>query len=142
VLGGAWVLTAAGYTYGPDAFASWASRGSVALFIVYAAAMAAVLAGCLRQGGPSGYEPGPFHLAHPVWAVAPVLVALNALTPYVGLKTQNAFTMYSNLQTEQGVWNHLFLPEAMRVFELQDDLVEIVNADDERRAERHAPGRV
>lgn len=131
VLGGAWVVTAAGFTYGPEAFGTLVARAAVALFVVYALVLAAVLVGCLRQGGPSHYLSHAFRLAHPVWALAPALVVLNALTPYLGLKTQNAFTMYSNLQTEEGAWNHLLLPEAMRVFGLQDDLVRIVSSDDE-----------
>ena len=37
--------------------------------------------------------------------------------------------MHSSLRTEQGYWNHLFLPEQMRVFGYQDDLVEILESD-------------
>lgn len=43
--------------------------------------------------------------------------------------------MYSNLQTEEGRWNHLLIPESVRVFELQDDIVEVVRSSDERLAE-------
>ena len=46
---------------------------------------------------------------------SPALVFLNALTPYVGLKTQNSWTMYSNLQTEPGRWNHSLIPEVVRL---------------------------
>ena len=70
-----------------------------------------------------------------MWALAPLLVVLNAATPYVGLKTQSAFTMYSNLQTEDGRWNHVLIPESVRVFDMQDDTVEVVRSSDERLAE-------
>jgi hypothetical protein len=140
VLGGAWVLTAAGWTYGPDAISVGLARGSVVLFVAYATILGLILALCLRQGGPGAYGPGPFRLAHPIWAIAPVLVVLNAATPYLGLKTQSAFTMYSNLQTEKGHWNHVLVPEAVRVFDLQDDSVEIVRSNDERLAQAARDG--
>jgi len=64
-----------------------------------------------------------------------VLVILNGLSPYLGLKTQSDFTMYSNLQTEAGHWNHELLPEGMRVFHFQDHLVRIVASSDPELAE-------
>ncbi len=81
--------------------------------------------------------------------VLPAVVLFNGLNPYLGLKTENAFSMFSNLRTEGGRSNHLFLGDWMKVFDLQDDLVEIVevkrwqtpfvprpgNERDERKAE-------
>jgi hypothetical protein len=57
------------------------------------------------------------------------LVLLNGASQYLGLKTENAFTMYSNLRTEGGYNNHLFLP-ALRLATWQDDLVEVLETDD------------
>ena len=48
------------------------------------------------------------------------LVLFTAAMPYVGLKTRAAFTMFSNLRTEPGHWNHLVIPEAVRIFDWQD----------------------
>ncbi|MBA3509638.1 MAG: hypothetical protein H0T19_06055, partial [Thermoleophilaceae bacterium] len=46
------------------------------------------------------------------------------------LKTESSFTMFSNLHTEQGSWNHLLIPEAVRVFPYQDQLVRITASND------------
>jgi len=53
-----------------------------------------------------------------------VLLFLNVITPYLGIKTTGTFTMYSNLQTENGRSNHFI---AGRVpFDMpMDDLVRI-----------------
>ncbi|MGQ0574883.1 MAG: hypothetical protein ACT4RN_11860 [Pseudonocardia sp.] len=48
------------------------------------------------------------------------LVVFTAAMPYLGLKTRAAFTMFSNMQTEPGQWNHVLVPEAFRVFDWQD----------------------
>jgi hypothetical protein len=68
----------------------------------------------------------PLHLA------GLLLVLLNGLSPYIGLKTEHSFTMFSNLMTEGESGNHLFMPRAMRVFPLQDDIVRIVDSSSSR----------
>ena len=55
----------------------------------------------------------------------PLVVLLNGLSPYVGLKTETSWAMYSNLRTEVRP-NHLIVPASAKVFGYQDDLVEIV----------------
>jgi hypothetical protein len=50
---------------------------------------------------------------------------LNGLAPYLGLKTEAAFSMYSNLRTEGPYWNHLLLPSWLRLAGYQSDLVSI-----------------
>ena len=70
-------------------------------------------------------------------AVQLTLVALlvaNALAPFAGGKTVGTFAMFSNLSTEQQESNHLLLPR-LPVDTAQDDLVEIVEAEDEDLAE-------
>lgn len=54
-----------------------------------------------------------------MWVGIAVLVA-NAAMPYLGVKTRAAFTMFSNLRTEPGHWNHLIVPESVRVFDWLD----------------------
>ena len=70
----------------------------------------------------------------PRWSlpyVVLVLAILNGLSPYLGYKTQGSFTMFSNLRTEHGHWNHLLMPRSMRVIDqYQDRLVRIVASDD------------
>lgn len=75
---------------------------------------------------PIRYRP----LRNPLVLAGPLLVLLNGLCPYLGLKTGNSFAMFSNLQTEGDQWNHLVLPRAMRVFPYQDELVTIVESSD------------
>lgn len=56
--------------------------------------------------------------------VLPIIFTLNAVLPYVGHKTSLAFNMFSNLRTEPGYENHLFMP-TVSVFQYQGRLVEI-----------------
>ena len=63
--------------------------------------------------------PGPragLRVRSPILWVGIVVLVLNAATPYLGVKTRAAFTMFSNLRTEPGHWNHLVVPESVRVF--------------------------
>lgn len=53
------------------------------------------------------------------------IVLLNGLSPYLGLKTVVSFTMFSNLRTETGYENHLFIPKWLKCFDLQDHPVQI-----------------
>ncbi len=57
----------------------------------------------------------------------PVVLFLNGATPYLGLKTEYSFAMYSNLRTEGGATNH-FVPFQLELSDLQRDLVEIVES--------------
>lgn len=60
----------------------------------------------------------------PLWAV-PLLVVYNGLCPYLGLKTETSWSMYSNLRTEIRP-NHIFMPGWLKRAGYQEDLVEIV----------------
>ncbi len=68
------------------------------------------------------------HWSHPglLWLL-PALLVFNGMNPYLGLKTHVVFSMYSNLRTEAGEWNHLFMPQWLKVAKFQDDLVEIID---------------
>lgn len=80
-----------------------------------------------REIGRTWRVPADFGLRPrwaPLWAM-PVVVVLNGLSPYVGLKTETSWAMYSNLRTETR-GNHLLVPESAKVFGYQDDLVAIV----------------
>ena len=71
-------------------------------------------------------------MLRPVAVVASTLVALNGLSPYLGLGTEHSFAMFSNLRTEAGDWNHRLVPRAARVFGFQDELVRVIESDDRR----------
>lgn len=64
--------------------------------------------------------------------ILPVIVFLNGASPYLGLKTENSYSMFSNLRTEGGVTNHFLVPASMQIFDYQSNLVEIVSSSDER----------
>ena len=85
-------------------------------------------------GRPRSAREGTFFRPKLLSHLAMILVAvLNGLCPYLGLKTQGSFTMFSNLRTEAGHWNHVIMPPSMRWFAgFQDDLVQIARIDDKR----------
>lgn len=67
------------------------------------------------------------------WAMLiPVVVFLNGASPYLGLKTEASFSMFSNLRTEGNRTNHQFIPVSTQIFDFQKDLVSIINTDDSR----------
>lgn len=70
----------------------------------------------------------PFRLRS-AWLVPGLLLILvNGASPYLGLKTGVVYTMYSNLRTEDGFENHLFIPKALRVFSFQDAPVQVLES--------------
>lgn len=60
--------------------------------------------------------------------VIPLLLFLNGLSPYLGLKTDTSFSMFSNLRTEGGATNHFIMPGGIRLVGYQDDLVQVVES--------------
>lgn len=99
VLGWVWWLLLAIVLMSIAAVAAWKSRGPVP--------EPAFARGVLR--GPA--------------VVASVSLVIIASSPYLGLKTMTALSMYSNLGTEGGRWNHLVVPPGVKVFGFQDDLL-------------------
>lgn len=80
---------------------------------------------------PSGeFAPlaSPFRLRSAWLVPGLLLIIVNGASPYLGLKTGVAYTMYSNLRTEDGFENHLFIPRALRVFSFQDAPVQILES--------------
>ena len=85
----------------------------------------------LRQG-PSWQGVALSLVRTPTWLlVFPLVLALHGLTSYLGLRTAGNFTMFSNLRTEGGISNHLFMPRRLvSLADYQEDLVEILETDD------------
>jgi len=54
----------------------------------------------------------------------------NGLNPYIGLKTESAIAMFSNLQTENGQTNHLFFDKPPYLFDFQNDIVVMTHTTD------------
>jgi hypothetical protein len=69
-------------------------------------------------------------LGHALAFVPILLITVAGFAPYIGLKTEASFTMFSNLRTEGHLWNHLLLPQSMRVFRFQDELIKVVETSD------------
>jgi hypothetical protein len=118
--------------YGVTRTDRWAFHAAFYFFLVWSAV---VITGYLVTlfgmpvVGTASSAPRPS--AAPVWLWAlPCLVLLNGLNPYLGLRTQLSFSMFSNLRTEGGVSNHLFMPRLVSLGGYQEDLVEILETDD------------
>ena len=64
------------------------------------------------------------------WQVALLVLFIgHGFAPYLGLKTEAVFSIFSNLQTEEGRWNHLFLPESLRIAGFQNLPVTVNKVD-------------
>ena len=100
------------------------------LEVLFAAGLLAFALGSARRGrgAPPAPAAGRIRDLRPGFAVLAALLVLNAAGPYLGLKTEASFAMFSNLQTEPGHWNHVLVPEAVRVFGAQDELVRLESA--------------
>jgi len=75
--------------------------------------------------GPFLFDPSLVGL---VSAGSFLLALLNGSAPYLGLKTHNTWTMFSNLQVEGGQTNHLLIP-AWQPFSFLKDSVMVLNSD-------------
>jgi len=95
---------------------------------VYALAVIATVARYLRQERRAASVRLLPH--HAVFAVVPLLVVLNGLTPYLELKTGYGWNMYANLRTVDGETNHLLLPATFPLTDEQADVVHILDSDD------------
>jgi hypothetical protein len=62
--------------------------------------------------------------------VFPALLIFDGINPYLGLKTDTAFAMYSNLRSEGGTTNHLIWRHPLDLANYQEDLVQIVDSSD------------
>jgi hypothetical protein len=78
---------------------------------------------------PGLQAPTPVRTSAWLW-ILPLLVLVNGMNPYLGLRTQLAFSMFSNLRTEGGRSNHLFMPRLLTLEPYEDDLIEIVDSTD------------
>jgi hypothetical protein len=77
-----------------------------------------------------GHEGNPFAPAHPAFWIVPALMVFNGMNPYLGLKTETSFAMFSNLRTEGGRSNHFLVPASVQLFDFQHDLVEVTDSSD------------
>ncbi|HIE71964.1 MAG TPA: hypothetical protein EYP98_18285, partial [Planctomycetes bacterium] len=81
-----------------------------AIWFVVTIAAIGVLIACRRPVASATATPAPQRLSTPVRMAGTFIVFvvfLNGASPYLGLKTEHSFAMFSNLQTEGDEWNHL-----------------------------------
>jgi hypothetical protein len=83
----------------------------------------------LRTPGGGRSFRGPLFAKSILLFVFPALVILNGVAPYFGFKTETSLAMFSNLRTEDGVTNHLFIPTSWQLADYQKGLVEITRSD-------------
>ena len=103
-----------------------ASAGLFTVVLLGGIFLAGMIGNLMRHDGFRWTPRGAFG-----WLVIGLAI-VNGLCPYLGLKTQGSFTMFSNVRTEAGNWNHLVMPQSMQVFsDYQNKLVKIVGSDNE-----------
>ena len=126
---GCWLIGAAIFPDEPGTGPTLLSDGMGLLMVAaFAGGILVVLA--LARGGSQSGSARSLRIHHPVFAAGILLMVLNSVSPYVGLKTESSLTMFSNLHTEGGQWNHLLIPEAVRVFPYQDHPIRILASND------------
>jgi hypothetical protein len=72
-----------------------------------------------------------YRFPHTAFWVIPLIVFVNGTSPYLGLKTENSYAMFSNLRTEAGSSNHFFVPANIQLFDYQKNVVQIIASSDE-----------
>ena len=92
---------------------------------VYAVLVGATALRFLRQHRTS--VAGYLRPHHALFAVVPLLVVLNGLTPYLEVKTGYGWNMYANLRTVDGESNHLLVRRTFPLTDEQRDVVEILS---------------
>ena len=84
---------------------------------------------CLRSRDADQSAQGSLG-TYPLPGVFLLLMFVNGIGPYFGLRTQSSFSMFSNLHTENGVSNHLIMPAGIQFTNWQKDLVQIIDTND------------
>src|SRR5271167_2338492 len=87
---------------------------------------------CLSYRRPAAFQPAA-HIYRPIPAafwVIPALLIFDGINPYLGLKTDTAFAMYSNLRSEGGETNHFLWRHPLALANYQEDLVQVLDSND------------
>ena len=137
---GCWLAAAVVFSIEPAAGRVLISNGTRLVVVAVGLTAGTLLALGLAHGGARAHPPRSLRLGHPLFAAGILLLVANSLSPYLGLKTESSFTMFSNLQTEDGRWNHALIPEAVRIFPYQDQLVRVTDSNDQALLARSRGG--
>jgi len=96
------------------------------LYLAYVLIVAILFFLLLKVVKPSGIYQRGIMVPRVKWLlIFPLIIFLNGLLPHLGLKNVQVLAMFSNLRTEGGETNHLFIPSSFQVFNTLDDLVTI-----------------
>jgi len=96
------------------------------LYITYVLIVAILFFLLLKVVKPSGIYQRGIMVPRVKWLlIFPLIIFLNGLLPHLGLKNVQVLAMFSNLRTEGGETNHLFIPSSFQVFNTLNDLVTI-----------------
>ncbi|NQZ94969.1 MAG: hypothetical protein HRU01_00535 [Myxococcales bacterium] len=86
-----------------------ASEVHLGLFSLYAAPLSVFLGGCAVQAWRAREPLALPRFGSGAWLAIPLLFFINGASPYLGLRTENAMAMFSNLRTEGATANHLLM---------------------------------
>jgi len=118
------------YFYAPQKFIYW----KYVLLTIYAFIGFVYISGILRSHPYASKNTNDdrslkkYFFPHPIYQISMgVLLLLNSLGPYLGIKTNTSLTMFSNLRTLGPQPNHYIFPSSMVIF--KQDLVKIINSD-------------
>lgn len=101
------------------------------LFVVFGVGLTWKLGAALFTGAGEEPEVSKYRILSSQSVVLFVAV-LNGLSPYIGLKTRSAFSMYSNLRVEPGFSNHWFMPPSRDPLGLFANPVTVESVDEPR----------
>jgi hypothetical protein len=103
-----------------DALFLWATLGLCGVLLVL----------CLAPDHDTSRDETAVSWRPPLPAIlGPVLILVAGMSPYLGLGTDRALSMYSNLRTEGGRSNHFLLPAGLQVVPYQRDLVQVLRSN-------------
>lgn len=115
-------------------FTIWMLLFAVYGFLVYVIALFCSFA-CKVERVPN------YWLTHPrLLMIVPFIFVVNGFSPYIGLKTESAIAMYSNLHTEGSMSNHLLIKKPPYFFDYQKHIVRIHFSSDPRLQRLAAKG--
>jgi len=113
----------------------------LALWGLFGSALIALFLITLRRREPLHYGTGRYFVPGcKILMLFPLIIAINGVSPYLGLKTQTSWSMFSNLRTEGGYTNHLIVRHPYYLADVQSDLVEIKHSTDPRLSVFHEKG--
>ena len=87
-------------------------------------------AGATATAGSTG--PSPAHAvapSHAVVAVAAAIWVVNAVSPYLGVKYNYSFAMWSNLRADESRWNSWVVPRAAQIVSVRDRYVDVEDVE-------------